>query len=254
MNQKKDVLVKPERYAFIGIAAIFMACAVHAQQSTSGGIQAIDGGSRESQTNHVDVHGSAAPYEFKMARLGMSLEEFKRVASGELVDRPLPGHTIFGGLRMKKFPTPLCTDSTRAFEGDPLLELKKGEVVCNASPGDVNQNLGTVAGRKLRYITYSFYDGKLYKISLQMPPSTFAAVVDAFSKKYGVPLQSGSDSYQNGFGATWSVAKFVWKRGRQTIAVKEGVGRGPGQFDDGTGVIMDPSFGPPAPPQQPLDF
>lgn len=247
--------MKLGRYASIGVVAIFMACAVQAQQLTPSGVQAIDGASKKSQENQADVPGdSATPYEFKMAHFGMSLEEFKHAASGELVDRPLPEHTIFGAPKTKKFPTPLCTDSTRAFEGDPLLELKNGEVVCNASPGNANQNLGTVAGRKLRYITYSFYDGKLYKISLQIPPSTFVAVVEAFSKKYGVPRKSSSDSYQNEFGATWSAANFVWKRGSQTIVIKEGVGRGPGQFDDGTGVIMDTAFGPPAAPQQSLDF
>jgi hypothetical protein len=227
-------------------------CAAQAQQAAS----------NESETRSAEVKQSTslipgnpdAPYEFKNTHLGMSLEEFKRVTSGDLVKRASE-HTFLWVPRTKMVPTPFCTDSMRGFEGDPLFDLKKGEVVCNPSPQDANENLLKVAGFRLRQITYSFYNGKLYKISLKISPGLFGAVLDAFSKKYGTPQKLESDSYQNGFGATWRGENFVWKKGEQLIILNEGAGGGPAQIgDDSNGVIVSPAFGPPAAPQQPLDF
>lgn len=228
------------------IAAAMATFAVRAQQNSSG----VSSGSNASAYAPV---GSESPYKFKSAYLGMTLEEFKRVTSGDVVERPA-GSNFLGMPRTKKVPTPFCTDSIRGFEGDPLLDLKKGEVVCNPSPADANQDLLVVTGLRLRRITYSFYHGRLYKISLTMSPAMFGRILGAFGEKYGVPHKLKSDSYQNGFGATWRGENFAWERGAQLIVLNEGSAGGPAQFGDSNGVIVNPQLGPPAASQQPLDF
>ncbi len=194
--------------------------------------------------------GTQSPYSFKKTYLGMSLEEFKRVTSGDLVKRGT-GHNILGMPTTKKFPTPFCTDTIRGFEGDPLLELKPGEIVCNPSPQDANQDLLAVTGLKLRRITYSFFHEKLYKISLTIAPPMFGMVVNAFSKKYGAPRRLGSDVYQNDFGAIWRSENVRWEKGTQSITLNQGSGE---IASDSHGVFTDSSLGPAAAPQRPLDF
>lgn len=230
------------------IAAVMATCAAQAQQDPSGEGQGPDAsGPRPSAAIPA---GSESPYSFKKAYLGMTLEEFKRVTGGDLVERGT-GHNILGMPTTKKFPTPFCTDSIRGFEGDPMLELKPDEIVCNPSPQDANQDLLAVTGLKLRRITYGFFHGKLYKISLTIAPSMFGKVFDAFSKKYGAPHRLDPDAYQNDFGATRQGENFRWARGAQSITLNQGSGE---VISDSKGVFMDSSLGPPTAPQQPLDF
>ncbi|HEV2679231.1 MAG TPA: hypothetical protein VGV14_01905 [Rhodanobacter sp.] len=229
------------------ITAIMATCAAQAQQNRSGEEGRDASGA---QPSAVISTGSESPYSFKKAYLGMTLEEFKRVTSGDLVERGT-GHNILGMPTTKKFPTPFCTDSIREFEGDPMLELKPGEIVCNPSPQDANQDLLAVTGLKLRRITYSFFHEKLYKISLTIAPSMFGKVFDAFSKKYGAPHRLDSDEYQNDFGAVRRGENFRWGRGAQSITLNQGSGE---VISDSEGVFIDSSLGPPAAPQHTLDF
>ncbi len=192
--------------------------------------------------------GPDAPYTFKSAYLGMSLEEFKRLTAGEPVKRGAPPN-ILGMSRTKLVPTPFCTDSMRRFEGDPLDRLVEGEVVCNPSPEGSNRELATVGGWRMNQIIYSFFNGKLYKISLWIPSATFNDLLSSFIQKYGHPKKLAPESYQNTYGAVWQGDNFRWDRGSQAVILNQNDGH-----EDSRGEIRNLTLGPPLAPDKPLDF
>lgn len=205
--------------------------------------------SQDSPHGGVATVGEAQPYRFKIAYLGMSLSDFKKAASGEPYMAEVGmKRSLFGRHRpvMEELATPLCSDSggERVLSG--LSKLSEGEVYCDASPGDTNVQMRTVAGTQAIKVFYLFYKNRLYCISLDALPQQFEVIEGAFTAKYGKPTRLGDDVHQNGYGAKVAVRKFLWKRGEQMILLKEGLSSDSGMLSSATNaVFLDPLLAPP---------
>lgn len=195
------------------------------------------------------VAGPVEPFHFKVAYLGMSLREFKSTAKGEPYDAEVGvKRSLFGRRRplMESLPTPLCSDSggKRVLSG--LARLAPGEVYCDASPGESNIQLRTVAGAPAIKIFYLFYKDRLYCISMDALPEQFEVLESAFANKYGKPARLHDDTYQNGYGAKMVGKKFLWKRGEEMILLREGrSANGAARGLPARAVFLDPSLAPP---------
>lgn len=204
-----------------------------------------------------------AAYEFKVAHLGMSLDDFKKATGGGTAHVTGPEtHGIFAesywarkNRDAESGPTPFCTDTLSEFPGAPP-KLVEGEVICNPSPENAHPELLSVAGAHLSQCIYHFYQGRLYMIVIQASAGDFDSLVRAFSDKYGTPHADTPTRYENGYGAKWAGRNFYWQRGTQVIYFGEGRGNGPAQSaaDLSTAIISDPALGPPTAPHRPLDF
>ncbi len=203
---------------------------------------------------------SPTQFTFKGNYLGMSLQEFKTKNAGESVFINT-GKAKWNGRADKKYnlevPTPLCTDQYHGFLGDPGNEAP-GEVFCNPSPGDRNQSALQFAGLQAGSMFYRFLGGRLYEIEIHLTSHDFADVKAAFTQKFGAPTRTTAESYQNGFGATWTGEVCHWKSGSQAIALTEGSGNGPGQnprsiASNALAIFWDTSNVPPS-ATKPVDF
>jgi len=168
-----------------------------------------------------------ARFSFKGNVLGMPLDKFKEAnAQGTAM--------VIVGKKKQKIPmkTPICTDSVRGFPGDPR-DLVGDEVVCNASPGEVNPELREMQGIQLESVIYRFYKGLLYRIDISIPQNDFEGVRSAFTQKYG------SSSASNG--------SLHWLRDHETLVLTEGPTSGP---PVPTAVFLDSALSP----KKPIDF
>ncbi|WP_431637904.1 hypothetical protein ACQVBX_08480 [Dyella sp. KULCS107] len=189
------------------------------------------------------------PFHFKVAYLGMSLSEFKSAAKGEPYDAEVGvKRSLFGKRRpvMESLPTPLCSDSGGKKVLSGLARLAPGEVYCDASPGESNIQLRTVAGAPAIKIFYLFYKDRLYCISMDALPEQFEVLESAFANKYGKPARLHDDTYQNGYGAKMVGKKFLWKRGEEMILLREGrSANGAALGLPARAVFLNPSLAPP---------
>ena len=201
-----------------------------------------------------------AQFTFKGNYLSMPIQEFKAKNVGESVFIN-SGKAKWNGRADKKntleVQTPLCTDQYQGFPGDPGNEAPN-EVVCNASPGDRNQPALQFAGVQAVSMFYRFLGGRLYEIEIHLTSHDFGDVRAAFTQKYGAPANATTESYQNGFGATWTGEVCRWKSGNEAIALTEGSGNGPGQnprsvASGALAIFLDTSNIPPS-AKQPVDF
>jgi hypothetical protein len=192
--------------------------------------------------------------------LGMPLQEFKVKNVGESVFINT-GKPKWNGRADKKstleVPTPLCTDQYQGFPGDPGNEAPN-EVLCNESPGDRNQSGLQFAGVQAVSMFYRFLGGRLNEIEIHLTSHDYMDVKAAFIQKYGTPTNTTSESYQNGYGASWTGEVCHWKSGNQAIALSEGSGNGPGQnsrsiASSALAIFLDTSNLPPS-STKPADF
>ena len=203
---------------------------------------------------------SSTHFTFKGNYLGMALQEFKTKNLGESVFINT-GKPKWTGRADKKstleVPTPLCTDQYQGFPGDPGNEAPN-EVLCNPSPGERNQSALQFAGVQAVSMFYRFLSGRLYVIEIHLTSHDYTDVKAAFILKYGSPTNTTSESYQNGYGATWTGQLCHWISGNQAIALTEGSGNGPGQnshswASNASAIFLDTSDIPSS-PTKPADF
>lgn len=67
--------------------------------------------------------------------------------------------------------------------------------------------------------TYSFYQGKLYRIGFSTRDSASAGIVAGLTAKYGQPEQSQRSTVQNRLGASFERVTTFWSKGTQRIEV-----------------------------------
>lgn len=218
------------------------------------------GGNFQSNTlsAQTGASGNAQPFQFKVARLGMSLEEFKQATARGEVTVSVPGRF---GPRSKKVPSPVCTDTVRGFPGDGFAQMPEGIVMCDPSVEGERNHQGDeylmIGVSKANQIQYWFYQGKLYSIEIQANHSAFGTILDAFETKYGPDNRRSIDIFQNGLGGRWRGTNYFWDRGTQSISIVEGNGGGPLNdflFQPSTAVIKDPSLAPPEAPKKPSNI
>jgi len=202
--------------------------------------------------------GNSQPFEFKVAHLGMSLEEFKQATARGEVAVAVPGRF---GPRSKKVPSPVCTDTVRGFPGDTGSQMKDGIVMCDPSIAGERNHQGEeylmIGGSKANQIQYWFYEGKLYSINIEANHYAFATILDAFETKYGPDNRRSIDVFQNGLGGRWRGTNYFWDRGTQSISLVEGNGGGPLNnflFQQSSAVIKDSSLAPPEAPKKPSNI
>jgi hypothetical protein len=206
----------------------------------------------------TSASGNTQPLQFKFARLGMSLEEFKRATARGDVTVSVPGRFA---THYKKVPSPVCTDNLVGFAVDGFANLQEGSVMCDPSvTGDrINpeDEYLTIGGSSADQIHYFFYQGKLYSIEILANHYAFGTILDAFETKYGPDNRRTIDVFQNGLGGRWRGTNYFWDRGTQSISVFEGNGGGPlNNFipQPSTAVIKDSSLAPPEAPTKPSNI
>ena len=157
--------------------------------------------------------------ELKGYWVGMSLADFRNIRTGTVWIEP-------NGKKAKRMETglPLCSDQFRATEMEP----KAGEVICYTSMVERGIEAATFAGRRSVANSYTFRGGKLAIIQVSFKPADYETILEAFSAKFGPPEMS-SESYQNGFGATWQGRVAKWTKNGSTLLLQEGPGNGPAQ-------------------------
>jgi hypothetical protein len=200
------------------------------------------------------------PFEFKVAHLGMSLEDFKKATFTGEIRVIVPGRFFPGS---KKILTPVCTDTLRNFPGDMGENFADGVVMCDPSVDGMEgrsdpkrEQLKMIGGSRANQIQYLFYRGKLYSIVISAMHPEFATILDAFENKYGSDNRRTIDVFQNGLGGRWRGTNYFWERGTQSISLNEGNGGDPlhNSFGPTTAVIEDHSLSPPEAPKAPSNI
>ncbi len=228
------------------------------------GVRTALGGARSlvqgSATATVPAKSSSQGYSFKGNYLGMSLSEFKKANATDEVYVNAGSPNFFGRAEKKytqAVPTPLCTDEMRGFPGDPT-DLADGEVACNVSPVKLTRMPWLSPGIQVFSVLYRLNHERLYRIDITFPAAAFVAIRWAFQAKYGRPVKTSDDSFQNGYGATWKGANVYWNSDAEDILLTEGSENGPAQDSLSTlhpsmALFMDHGNRP-ATEKQALDF
>lgn len=182
---------------------------------------------------------SESVYTFKGNRLGEPLEEFRsdpRNASDVYLNTGNPNARKVDKKKTIHWTEPICSDKVQALDFGMPKPVYDGEIVCSIK--NINDNSANeVMGEPATALTYSFIGGLLYQIHMMFPSISYPVMKSAFVGRYGPATKTGSDAYQNGYGARWTGEHLFWKQGDQTILMMEGSGNGPGQDD------MNPSNG-----------
>jgi predicted Zn finger-like uncharacterized protein len=166
----------------------------------------------------------AEPFEFKGAKLGMSLLDFKtkfhrKYEAGKAYVIPWTSDERKEIEREKEPNTFLAEESwhikariTNARLSYPFEDRKKSEFT------------PTLAGIRTDGHVFGFIDEQLYLILFQFPQSGFETVTEAMIAKYGKPSRTSTRSYQNGFGVVFVGSVIMWENGSSTISLIEHVG------------------------------
>jgi hypothetical protein len=147
-------------------------------------------------------------YDFKGARLGMTVEEWKRLPSPAK-----PENLTRFGLPPQMI-TPICQGDPGA---DKLIlfrtsgEKAAGVVLCQyaypTSVGRSYQSWSTARVSIGQYtadqVIYKFLDGQLYEISITGHINLLTDIMDGLTAKFGDPTKVISDTTQNKMGATF---------------------------------------------------
>jgi hypothetical protein len=120
-----------------------------------------------------------------------------------------------------------------------VIAHKAGEITCSSSAsmavshfsglGDASPDVLKIGAATASGVVYQFLNGQLYKIVILSSVAMVKDLKDAFAAKYGEPTTAAPDDYQNGYGARWTGANFVWTHGSQGIILHEGSANGPAQ-------------------------
>jgi hypothetical protein len=68
---------------------------------------------------------------------------------------------------------------------------------------------------------FDFYQGKLYRISGTFYASSFTAMQEALTGKYGAPSSVTAVDYQNAFGAKFTGSVLTWDNSLSTITLRQ---------------------------------
>jgi len=197
-----------------------------------------------------------AAYEFKTNRLGESLDEFRAIpdnASDVYVNTGNPNAWRVDKKKTVHIQETFCSDRYQV-PG----KIYRPDVVECTIPRAKNNDENFITTTLISDLTYSFYKGRLYQISMHYFSSNYAGIARAFRQKYGDPSQTKTEAFQNAYGATWSGDVLYWLSGTQGIVVSEGSGNGPAQngmdMHTGASILFSDSALAPPDTKQVLNF
>lgn len=165
-------------------------------------------------------------FTFKSATLGMSLSNFQSANRKDVwinTGDPLKRRDK---KKSQMVSAPLCTNQYDVGMGE---RLRSGEIGCLTSMEGFNVEARTVAGKEALYLRYFFFTERLYRITMGFYGYHFPTVLEAFMQKYGTPEKVTEEAFQNGYGARWTGEVVIWRKGKQSITLKQGPTGGPGQ-------------------------
>jgi len=168
-------------------------------------------------------------YDFKGARLGMSLTDWRSL--------PFPGGVqtvqIQNGANLtyhEEMPRPICSsDATSAgYSGSFHLndiETQLGVVSCIYMQTDflgtgLSESNTPIGESYANPVVYYFLDGQLYKISITAQSDLLDDVISGLRAKFGEPASSVNDTTQNKAGATFPHLKRIWTNPVAQIVVE----------------------------------
>jgi hypothetical protein len=166
-------------------------------------------------------------YDFKGARLGMTLEEWKALEMPPMSDMSYASKT--------RGPMGRYCSTDKQPDGKPMtafytstVEKSLGVVEC--AYGQFNQITSSYVSFDEAYIkigsfitdqvTYKFLDGKLYEINIGGSDNLLSEVMDGLTAKWGPPTSVINDTTQNRAGATFPHTVKVWLNPVASIRVE----------------------------------
>ena len=188
-------------------------------------------------------------YAFKGNRLGESLDEFKAMPNNAVdlwINTGNPNAWTVDKKKNIHLEGPFCSDE---YQSRGPSQVPYGSIVCTlprAKSNDVNFIDASLIGD----LSYSFYQKKLYKISMRSFSREYSHISAAFQAKYGTFAETTTETFTNAYGATWHGGVLVFRSGTQSILVREGSGNGPAQNDlnmqTGVSIVFtDSALSPP---------
>jgi hypothetical protein len=160
-------------------------------------------------------------YDFKRARLGMSLEEWRAL--------PVPAQDPPSFSMIKNGPVrPICgTDAPDAYQFSAYgAERSAGVLVCgyayqetigSSSPSWDAATIPIGKEHGTNEVRYKFLDGRLFEISVGGSTYLLSDIVDGLTAKWGQPDRTINDTTQNKAGATFPHTEQYWENPAATI-------------------------------------
>jgi hypothetical protein len=163
-------------------------------------------------------------YEFKGARLGMTIDEWKAV--------PIPA--TYESSYFKGGPTKVWCSTDTGADGKPVSGFymssrwrEAGVVQCKyarmemiGSYGMLSSSSVKIGDRITKDVTYNFLDGKLFLIDIDAASALLDDVMDGLTAKWGKQTSEINDTTQNKAGAAFPHTVKVWMNPAATIRVE----------------------------------
>lgn len=150
-------------------------------------------------------------YDFKGARLGMSLDDWNAATP--------PALKLFQGggfVDSSETPERVCNPASGAFASDE--EKALGVIVCYYKLPD--RHFLPIGSMTADTVLYSFLDGKLYKIEVDAKSYALDEVMSGLTAKFGAPSSTVDDTTQNRAGATFPHHERIWANPAATVLVE----------------------------------
>jgi hypothetical protein len=178
---------------------------------------------------------AAVQFDFKGAKLGMSLDEFRAKNHRSVVDGKLTINVPWcSDARPVDFATAsLDTDAISALQAMDYWSKEENRAWTSRSAAGVvdcqlfipfeknGRYSNTVGGSRLEFELYRFFDGKLYTIFLAFGSADFESVARQLQQKWGSPTTTEQKQFQNAFGATIAGVTEHWSRGTASITLTQ---------------------------------
>lgn len=194
--------------------SIFAALAIAAATGANGQVSASPA------TGKANVY-----YEFKGARLGMSLAEWK-AAPASVWSAPIaavrygPSQAVCSGDQATSGRFGLSLERSRAEEASNVVVCTYGRQAIGMAfkPWmNVPISIGEFATREVRY---KFLEGRMYEISIVTHTNLLKDVLDGLTAKWGKPDSVMNDTTQNRLGATFPHTIQLWANPVATVRLE----------------------------------
>jgi hypothetical protein len=168
-------------------------------------------------------------YDFKGARLGMTLAEVKALSAPTTPPYRTASSVAEYGTERFFCSTDTLSDGKKA-TGFYLSKVEEalGVVECKyAREWKIGRDYTTldessigIGSFQTSDVTYNFMDGRLYEISIGGHTNLLSDVIDGLTAKFGTPDKVVNDTTQNKAGATFPHTEQTWINPAATITVE----------------------------------
>ena len=148
------------------------------------------------------VCASAAEFDFRGARVGMTIDEFKALAP------------------LKPTGTTRCSTIRQITGSDSSPEAMAGVVLCSRD-GDAPFPTDDFVKSGMTAVSYKFAPDeaqvlRLFRIDMRITTDSYPDALNAMTLKLGAPSASDSSQLQNGFGAKFTRETRIWQSASST--------------------------------------